>query len=81
MSVTIITDGWTELTYYPAVFSDGTRGFSRSRGQGAGREGSEIVGLGTVGRLQGQTVLQRPLQRRRTVTPPETVLWAGDGFI
>lgn len=43
VSVTSVTDGWVELTYYPATSSDETRRFSRSLGQGAGWEGNEIV--------------------------------------
>lgn len=54
MSVTIIADGWTELTYYPAAFSDGTRRFSRSLGQGAGWEGNAIVNLGAYVGFKGK---------------------------
>lgn len=50
-----------ELTYYPAAFSNGTRGFSRSLGQGAGWEGNEIVNLGMVCWIPGQIAPQQQL--------------------
>ena len=74
-------DGRARLTYYLAGSSAGTRGFSRSSGQGVGWEGNEIVSLGMVDWIQGQIALWQRLQRTGTVTPLETVLWAGDGFI
>lgn len=54
MSVTIIADGWMELTYYPAASSDGARWFSRSLGQGVGWEGNEIVHLGAYVGFKGK---------------------------
>lgn len=80
MSATIIADGRMGLTYY-AASSDGTRGFSRSSGQGVGREANEIVRFGMVYWIQGQIAPRRQLRRTGTVTPLETILWAGDGFI
>lgn len=50
--------------------------------QGRGcREANEIVRFGMVYWIQGQIAPRRQLRRTGTVTPLETILWAGDGFI
>lgn len=48
-------------------------------GRGVGWEGNEIVNLGMVCWIPGQTAPQQQLQR--TAIPLETVLGAGDGSI